>query len=128
MLFFAANKPECEMPMPTMAEIGGMIAATTVATCGVLRCTAAAAAGPSGAVGAAADDALRGELATLPPPSTQHDAAPQRDGQAVEGLHEGGGSREAALREAEQQAGRGRQQEAALVEVAEGEEEGDLAR
>ena len=56
------------MPMPSMAEIGGMIAATTVATCSVLRCTAAAqSAGSDGSTGAieAAADALRAELGAL---------------------------------------------------------------
>ena len=55
--------------MPSMAEIGGMIAATTVATCSVLRCTAAAQSAGSdgsgtGAIEAAAD-ALRAELGAL---------------------------------------------------------------
>ena len=55
--------------MPSMAEIGGMIAATTVATCSVLRCTAAAqsagrGSGGTGAIEAAAD-ALRAELGAL---------------------------------------------------------------
>ena len=57
------------MPMPSMTEIGGMIAATTVATCSVLRCTAAAqsAGRGSGGMGAieAAADALRAELGAL---------------------------------------------------------------
>ena len=55
--------------MPSMTEIGGMIAATTVATCSVLRCTAAAQSAGSdgsgtGAIEAAAD-ALRAELGAL---------------------------------------------------------------
>lgn len=74
------------------------------------------------------DPPQRGELTALPPPRTQRDAAPQGDRQAVERLDEGRASREAALREAEHQPGRSWQQEAALVKVAEGEEESHLVR